>query len=136
MREIYVLGFLFSPITNRVALIKKNRPRWQEGMLNGIGGKVNDKEWPFDAMIREFEEETGVHEIGWVLFHEIIWPGYICYCYKAFSINIDKVKTCTDELIQIVNAYSLPINIVSNVRWLIPLAVDIRPPESSKSTYK
>ena len=57
----YVAGFVFRKEGTEVALIKKNKPDWQRGKLNGVGGKVE----PFDdsdhqAMAREFREETGV----------------------------------------------------------------------------
>ncbi len=55
----YVLGFMFSPDEKKVLLIWKNRPSWQAGKLNGIGGKVNPGETPLEAMEREFIEETG-----------------------------------------------------------------------------
>ena len=40
MRE-YVCGFLFSPDRKKVLLIRKRRPAWQAGKLNGVGGKVD-----------------------------------------------------------------------------------------------
>lgn len=54
----YVLGFAFDDL-GRVALIRKNKPDWQRGRWNGIGGKV-EQEACFDAMEREVREETGV----------------------------------------------------------------------------
>lgn len=55
----YVVGFMFSEDSSKVALIRKNRPEWQKGLLNGIGGhcESSDKNNQ-DTMIREFEEET------------------------------------------------------------------------------
>ena len=53
MKE-YVVGFMFSEE------ILKNKPDWQAGRLNGVGGKVEPNEYPDQAMVREFEEETGV----------------------------------------------------------------------------
>jgi len=55
----YVLGFVFNKSRTKVALIKKNRPEWQAGKLNGIGGKIEENEACVDAMSREFLEETG-----------------------------------------------------------------------------
>ena len=55
-----VVGFMFSVLKSSVVLIKKERPKWQEGKLNGVGGKVEKGESPFDAMKREFLEETGL----------------------------------------------------------------------------
>lgn len=33
----YVVGFAFDLTLTMVALIRKNRPEWQMGLLNGIG---------------------------------------------------------------------------------------------------
>lgn len=54
----YVLGFMFDHEEKHVLLIWKNRPKWQAGKLNGIGGKIEAGETPLQAMEREFTEET------------------------------------------------------------------------------
>jgi hypothetical protein len=38
-----VAGFLFRNNDTEVALIRKNKPDWQKGKLNGIGGKEKRK---------------------------------------------------------------------------------------------
>ena len=38
----YVLGFLFNPQHTSVVLVKKNRPDWQRGFYNGVGGHVEE----------------------------------------------------------------------------------------------
>jgi 8-oxo-dGTP pyrophosphatase MutT (NUDIX family) len=58
---VYVTGFAFTPDGDSVLLIKKTKPQWQAGKLNGVGGKVEE----FDAdlaaaMVREFQEETSI----------------------------------------------------------------------------
>ena len=58
-KKTYVAGFLFSPDRSRVLLIRKNRPAWQAGKLNGLGGKIEPGETPPQAMRREFREEQG-----------------------------------------------------------------------------
>lgn len=60
MIKDYVVGYCFSPLQLAVALIKKNKPEWQQGKLNGVGGKVEPLESPQHAMAREFYEEAGV----------------------------------------------------------------------------
>jgi 8-oxo-dGTP diphosphatase len=63
-----VVGFLFSENLEEVLLIKKARPDWQRGKLNGVGGKIEKTDAsPAAAMAREFEEETGmiVPAIAW-----------------------------------------------------------------------
>lgn len=59
MKE-YVVGLAFNREADRVALIRKNRPDWQAGKLNGIGGKVEPGETPEQALTREYREEAGV----------------------------------------------------------------------------
>lgn len=55
----YVVGFVFSEAFDRVLLVFKNRPAWQDGKLNGIGGKIEKRDkTPLAAMEREFVEET------------------------------------------------------------------------------
>lgn len=56
---VYVLGFAFDD--NKVLLIRKTKPKWQAGRLNGVGGKVEafDKDY-LAAMVREFHEETDI----------------------------------------------------------------------------
>lgn len=58
VKHRYVLGLLFSEDASRVLLVWKNRPAWQNGKLNGIGGKIEPGETPLQAMDREFVEET------------------------------------------------------------------------------
>jgi len=69
----YVLGFAFAEakygrLYGVYLLRKKNGPSHYEemaGMLNGIGGKIEQGETPKEAMIREFQEEAGVQITAW-----------------------------------------------------------------------
>lgn len=56
----YTVGFIFDPHFEIVALMRKNRPAWQAGKLNGIGGKFEavDKNNPRLCMLREAKEEA------------------------------------------------------------------------------
>lgn len=56
----YVVGFAFSGHLDCVAMITKTKPEWQNGLLNGIGGKIEDGETPLQAMIREWDEECEI----------------------------------------------------------------------------
>lgn len=58
---LYVAGFALSADRRYVLLIRKARPAWQRGKLNAIGGKVDPRETPRQAMAREFSEETGIY---------------------------------------------------------------------------
>ncbi|PIE78988.1 MAG: hypothetical protein CSA15_05000, partial [Candidatus Delongbacteria bacterium] len=58
--NFYVNGFMYSEDEKKIVLIKKNTPEWQRGLFNGIGGSIEAGESPEEAIVREFEEETGV----------------------------------------------------------------------------
>ena len=69
--QTYACGFLFSLDRQRVLLIRKRRPAWQAGKLNGLGGKIEPGETPDAAARREVLEETGL-----VVPHvEHLWTG-------------------------------------------------------------
>jgi 8-oxo-dGTP diphosphatase len=66
----YVLGFVFDRSYCDVLLLERTKADWQMGMLNGLGGKIEDGEIPEAAMGREFVEETrdcGLRP-GWTVF--------------------------------------------------------------------
>lgn len=133
----YVCGFLFTPGEPFVALIKKQRPKWQAGLYNGIGGKVEDGEEPIEAMIREFNEETGCETVfRWNPFCKIIndraasksTPSgpWTVHFFKAFGIAT--LQSPTDEEVAWHNCSSITrINthiFVPNLQWLIPMALE------------
>ena len=122
--KYYVLGFLFDEEKKRVALIKKNRPEWQAGFFNGIGGKVEKGETGEEAMTREFEEEAGVTVTDWNLMCIMDNVDWVCLCYCSTG-DLSKLKSLTDEEVSVWNIYELEeLNVVSNLRWLIPMAID------------
>lgn len=123
----YVTGFLFSKDSTRVVLIKKINPQWQRGLFNGVGGKIEANESSVNAMIREFFEETGVstRPEDWTNFAKVYRPK--CYdvdMYFAHSNLAFKVKTIEAEEVHLINVSELPKNIIPNLQWLIPLALD------------
>lgn len=75
----YVCGFAFTE-DGRVLLIRKARPDWQAGLLNGIGGKVEKGETPTGAMMREFEEETDAR-VPMLFWHPLLTQ--VCYRYQG-----------------------------------------------------
>jgi len=85
----YVCGFAFSEGGKFVYLIEKNRPAWQVGCLNGIGGGVDEGEEPIQAIVREFEEEAGVptQQSDWIL--------------------LETHDSCIDDVRVIVNFYAI-----------------------------
>lgn len=125
--QIFVAGFLFSKDLKKVALIKKTKPEWQAGRLNGIGGKVEAGENPFDAMCREFREETGAEVTGWLEFFNLSYPDARIHFFKAVG-DFNLLSTTDEEvgwyaLNELFLSLELP-PILPNLRWLIPFALD------------
>lgn len=123
----YVAGFLFSQDRTKVALIRKNKPEWQAGKLNGIGGKIENGESASDAMEREFKEEAGVFIpwYGWDCFADIEGEDYKCYFFRCFSDDLFNVRTMEDEFVCIYDVNDVnSFPHIPNLSWLIPLALD------------
>jgi 8-oxo-dGTP diphosphatase len=122
--KLYTLGFFFSVDNQRVALIRKTKPAWQAGRLNGIGGKVEYMESPIQCMIREFREETGHIHVEWELFAKMQNSEFKVFCFVGFG-DVDALKTTTEEEVVVIHVEDVrKYNTISNVRWLIPIALD------------
>lgn len=122
----YVCGFLFSPDRQRVLLIRKRRPAWQTGKLNGVGGKVEPGESLRDAMAREFREEASLDIADWHHGVTLTAPDWAGHFFRAFG-DLDAARPLTDELLEIHPVRPLPADTIPNLRWLIPLLLDDDP---------
>lgn len=127
MKTIYCLGFAFSEDGSHVALIRKARPAWQAGKLNGIGGHVERREHPQTAMAREFKEETGYDtwSIDWDAFAKMKLPDAEVYCYRTFRVDLTSLETKTDEEVVVTTVEVVRSTLcIPNLSWLVPLALD------------
>ena len=124
----YVVCLLFSDDLKQVVLIKKNRPLWQAGLLNGPGGKIEADESIDYAARREFLEETGIVVPTWkhlVVQHDLDDKYKVHYLVAKTSYEIlNHIRSITDEL---VGCYSVEYldskQLVNTLAWLIPLAI-------------
>jgi 8-oxo-dGTP pyrophosphatase MutT (NUDIX family) len=123
----YVVGIAFANDLRTLLLIRKNRPRWQAGLLNGAGGKVEPEEDYLSAMVREFKEETGL-EVPAEKWHHILTCTGSDYELRFFHTATDAVyeaQTTTDEPLErhdIATLWDLPV--IPNLRWIIPMCLD------------
>jgi len=121
----YVLGFAFSPWGLQVVLIEKNRPDWQKGYLNGIGGKIEPGETPLQAMIREFKEEAGLRIENWDHTVTIEGPTWKTEVFRAFNNYVLNAKSMTDEKVNIYPVDHLDdYQVLNNLHWLVRLNLD------------
>lgn len=118
----YVVGFTYRD-NGDLLLMKKLRPDWQIGLLNGPGGKIEEDEHKTEAIRREFLEEAGVdiEEANWELFCTLQSGGHIVYFFVATK-TINTVYQTTDEELVWVDPQNLPDNVISNLRWLVPMS--------------
>lgn len=122
----YVVGFMFNPAENVVLLIRKNRPSWQVGKLNGIGGRVEDGESAEQAMRRKCVEEVGLDCDSWKRFctlsDERGWTIHFLWTVGP----VRNASAMTDEQPEVVNVCCLPFDVIPNLKWLIPMALTMR----------
>lgn len=119
----FVMGFCFSHDRKEVALILKKRPAHQKGNWNGIGGHIESKDaTKYNAMSREFEEETGhkTSPLEWEHTLTFTCPGGTIFVFRHFADMIN-LETKTDETVKGFKINTLPFKIMDNLLWIIPL---------------
>lgn len=127
----YVAGFVFDS-WNSVALVRKNRPAWQAGKLNGIGGHVESSDTDaWSAMRREFHEETSLDIDDWHRFCTLrgnktpdSTEEFTVHFFTARVKSLKGIHTTTDEEILVVPMDRLSYHeCLPNLAWLIPMAL-------------
>ena len=98
------MGLIFNESYDRLVLIQKNRPDWQKGSLNGIGGKIEEGENEYGCIVRECKEECNLDIKNWLLKGEFVHNKHDWNVAVFFASISDKyidhhIKTMTDEKI-------------------------------------
>lgn len=88
MKDIqqYSVILLFSENGSKILLQKKDRTDFK-GMLNGVGGKVEDGEKPLDGALRELMEETTLKKDDLLSFQ---WIGRLTLPIQCDKVHADK----------------------------------------------
>jgi len=131
----YVVGFVYTPTFStkglEVLLIRKMKPPWQVGALNGVGGLIEPGEFPAAAMQREFKEETDclVPAELWRRFCKLRVnnpdkEGEVELYFFSYFAKRGKlpVKAMTEEPLFWI--YTDTINqcyTIDNLNWLVPM---------------
>jgi 8-oxo-dGTP diphosphatase len=121
-RTQYVCGFAF--YGGHVVLIRKIKPEWQAGKLNGVGGKIEPGEEAEEAMAREFREEAGIGSSpgDWEMFAHCRFSQVDVFFLRSFDEVFARAHTVTAEIIEHWPVDEIPADVIPNLRWLIPLA--------------
>jgi len=104
--------------------MRRTRPAWQAGRVNALGGKVVEGETPADAARREVKEEAGVDVAEWA--EVLVWEDreYRMHVMRAMSERASMVRTMEDQEVFLADVAALPDEVIGNVRWLVPFALD------------
>lgn len=136
----YTLGFIFNETRNKILLLKMDKPgRWNDGQINGIGGKLDLKELPYECMVRECLEETGMLINHWQ--YAGVYDGsdnppnndesknefkvftYFTVIKEAYFKN--DFKSLEGELKWYDISEIMSLKTVANLKWMVPFCLDI-----------
>lgn len=126
----YVCGFMRDK-NHDVALVRKLKPKWQAGCLNGIGGAIESDEAPWHAMRREWKEETGHEHLDWTQFATLmVSNGSLIHFFKAEVVLLPSFPSHNDigESLEVC-PYDVAIRtptggMIQNLKWLLPMAFE------------
>lgn len=123
----YVVGFLFNEDESAVTLLRKSRPEWQAGKLNGVGGHVEKGESYDAAMAREAREECGL-DGSWEHFASIKGEGWTMHCYVTHLAAGQQTEDSNDvgepfEKCPVSMVTAAEVETIPNLRWLVPMAM-------------
>lgn len=123
----YTLGFIFDSSREQVLLMHKLKPEWQAGKINGVGGKMEEGEEKITCIVREVREETGLEteRDSWIYVGEIGSDAWQTHVFAlVYQGNSSDVRSMEKERVEWFAVDALPANIISNLTWLVPLAID------------
>ena len=126
----YTVGFIFDSTLEHVALVTKTHPAWQKGKVNGVGGLIDADESSVAGMVREAKEEAGITTTtkDWEFIIKMKRPDLFVDFYTCrWAQNQLDVDTQTDEAVMWYPVSKLPVNVIPNLRWMIPFALDTYP---------
>ena len=128
MKQLTV-GFVFDETLTKVLLVHKQKPDWQVGKLNGMGGKVEDNESPTECMSRECLEETclDIAVDAWTKFATIKEEEggrdkAVDFFAASFSGPLTDARKGDYEEVEWFTHNQLPDNCIQNLYFLIPMA--------------
>ena len=127
--QSFVAGLMFDDEMQRVVLIRKDRPAWQRGLLNGVGGKMEDGEGSIDTMLREFKEEAGVQTTrsDWSYFMQLRGDQfYVDFFFGRSTEHFEAAHTTESEKLvklEVEQLHSLKYEMVPCLDWAVPMAV-------------
>lgn len=134
----YTVGFIFTPGFKEVLLVHKLTPEWQNGKINGIGGKVEPGEDSVSCIVRETHEESNLvtDPQQWVSVGSLQGDEWNVDVFTyIYSGDMENAVKAGKEDVEWFEAHSLPDNVISNLRWLVPLCINKFSPHTFRSVH-
>jgi len=120
-----VVGYIFDLEMNQVILIKKIKPEFMAGKLNGVGGKVEPGEDYLEAMRRECKEETGLDIYSWNKVCKMVGLDWKMIVYYSLHNNLLEAKQMEEEEVGVYDVWRLfDCELMHDVQWIVHLAKD------------
>lgn len=77
--EKYTVAFIFDPSMSKVLLVHKEKPEWQLGKLNGVGGKYEEGEIGVQCIAAKCHPESSLaHSNGYRKAHVYRYVPTVC----------------------------------------------------------
>jgi 8-oxo-dGTP diphosphatase len=123
-KPAFVLALLYSADHRQMVLMRRTRPAGQAGRVNALGGKLLPGESVAAAARREVREECGVDVSEWG--EVLVWEDaeYVMHVMRGDSEKVHEARTLEDQEVFLAEVNALPDNVIDNLRWLVPLALD------------
>jgi 8-oxo-dGTP diphosphatase len=123
----FTLGFVFTPGFEKVLLVHKEKPEWQKGLMNGVGGKYEPGESAEECVSREVLEESGL-EIAAELWRYVGKMKTETWCVDVLTAVWDgdpaEARKCDYEEVEWVSVKCLSEKTLSNIPWLVAMCQD------------
>lgn len=123
----FTVGFVFAAGFGKVLLVHKEKPEWQKGLMNGVGGKYEPGESAEECVSREVEEESGLM-ISPELWRYVGKMKTETWCVDVLAViwdgDLAEARKCDYEEVEWVSTKELPHNVISNIPWLVAMCRD------------
>lgn len=99
----FVMGLPFTADGHELALIRKDKPAWMAGLLNGPGGHIEAGETPIEALLRELREECNIQEpvTSWREIARMSDSHALVHVFSCFSDGLKPtVRAMTREAVE------------------------------------
>lgn len=122
------LLFVFNQDLSKVLLLKKKRPAFHEGKINGLGGKNDPHESDYDCASRELFEESGltIKPDTWQYYAHLHWTHWIVPVLAArYEGKESDARSLEEGEVDWYDVDCLPETCIPNLTWLIPMGKDV-----------